>query len=120
MFQNLQQADFLLHVESFDEDDINFFKYSLSTKIPEYLSVGRPIICYGPKNVGTVEYLNNRKLGIVSDDVEELIIQLKAVIGNDSLIDEISHRCVECAKNHLSSEVSLSVYNVFKKAVRSK
>ena len=119
-FQNLQQADFLLHVESFDEDDINFFKYSLSTKIPEYLSVGRPIICYGPKNVGTVEYLNNRKLGIVSDDVEELIIQLKAVIGNDSLIDEISHRCVECAKNHLSSEVSLSVYNVFKKAVRSK
>ena len=40
------KADILVHVESFEKSNM-ICNYSMSTKIPEYLSIGRPIICFG-------------------------------------------------------------------------
>ena len=52
-------ADFLLFVENFDLRYKEKTMYSLSTKISEYLSVGKPILAIGPRDVGSMMYLQD-------------------------------------------------------------
>lgn len=60
----LMKSDILIHVESFSDNVIGFTKYSLSTKIPEYLASGKPLIYFGPNNVGVGEFLFKNDIGI--------------------------------------------------------
>lgn len=62
----LNAADVLVFVESLEKKQIEKTKYSLSTKVPEYLSVGKPILAIGPKEVGSIDYLSDVAL-CVSD-----------------------------------------------------
>ena len=55
----LNSADILVFVESFEDKFIEKVKCSLSTKVPEYMSVGKPIITIGPSNIGSVSYLQD-------------------------------------------------------------
>ena len=52
-----QKADVLVHTEIESENLKGFFKYSISTKIPEYLATGKPILFYGPRDKKLLEYL---------------------------------------------------------------
>lgn len=72
MFDNLSRADILLHVESFDSKNIQYFRLSMSTKIPEYMAVGRPILCVGSDKLATVDFLKTNRLGHVINNVSEL------------------------------------------------
>lgn len=62
-------AKIVLHIESFDEDCHDFIKFSLSTKIAEYTSFGKPIIYYGPLDVGVARFLIDNEIGEAFDDV---------------------------------------------------
>lgn len=55
--RQLNIADILVFVESFDKKQIEKTRLSLSTKIPEYLSAGKPILAVGPSNIGSINYL---------------------------------------------------------------
>ncbi len=59
LVEHLNTSDILVFVESFDPDQIEKTKYSLSTKVTEYMSVGKPILAIGPKEVGSMQYLND-------------------------------------------------------------
>lgn len=63
----MNEYDVLLFVESFDKEMINRTHLSLSTKIPEYLAVGKPIFAIGPKESGSIEYLKDIGLSYVVD-----------------------------------------------------
>lgn len=118
MFSNLASADILVHVESFDDANIEFFRYSMSTKIPEYLSVGRPILCYGPKDIATVSYIKNEHVGLVAQNTNELSDQIVELIENRSLRNELGKNAIKVAMiNHLTSEVVLTMRNCFDQAV---
>lgn len=52
-------ADILLFVESFNDYQIEKTRYSLSTKVPEYLSLKKPIFAVGPSYIGSMDYLQN-------------------------------------------------------------
>ena len=66
------ESDVLVHVEAFDLMSTNSTRLSLSTKIPEYFSVKRAILAYGPKNIASMRYLNDYELAEVCFDKEEL------------------------------------------------
>ena len=72
MFDNLSRADILLHVESFEPNNIKYFRLSMSTKTPEYMAIGRPILCVGPANIATVNFLKTNRIGHVINDVTEI------------------------------------------------
>lgn len=79
VYNVLINADVLIHVESFNPNVMNFTRYSLSTKIPEYLSSAKPLVYYGPQNIGVAEFLTNEKIGICIDslyDLERELIKL--------------------------------------------
>lgn len=55
----LNEADIPVHVESFDLKSIESTRLSISTKIPEYLSLGKPILAIGPEEVASMKFLTN-------------------------------------------------------------
>ena len=59
LIEVLNNANILLFVESFKNTYVNKVEYSLSTKIPEYLSLGKPILAVGASNAGSIQYLED-------------------------------------------------------------
>ncbi len=45
----------LLFIESEDPGVVPFTRYSVSTKVPEYIASGRPVLCVGPEDQGSVD-----------------------------------------------------------------
>ncbi|WP_431875432.1 glycosyltransferase [Micromonospora marina] len=61
----LAGADILVHVESFAEDTRRYTRYSVSTKIPQYLAAGRPILGHGPAELASMAYIRAAGAGVV-------------------------------------------------------
>lgn len=53
----LNTCDITVHVESFDKNSVASTRLSLSTKIPEYLSLKKPVLAIGPKGIASMAYL---------------------------------------------------------------
>lgn len=76
-------AKYLLHTESSDAHSKNRTRYSLSTKIGEYLASGACIAAYGPMDIASMEYLSQGGGALLSDSAEKLI-QLITAAENDA------------------------------------
>jgi len=55
----LNECDVLLYVEAFDRASQAATRLSMSTKVPEYLSLGKPILVVGPSVLASIEYLRD-------------------------------------------------------------
>lgn len=81
----MKKADVLLHVESDDEDNRRFTRLAISTKLPEYLITGRPIIGFGPVEVASMRLLSDNEIGLVvnSDKSDpEIKEAITEIVGN--------------------------------------
>lgn len=73
----LNAADILVFAESFDAEQIRKTRFSLSTKIPEYLSVGKPILAIGPRGIGSMDHIADAAFCINRpEDVSQKVCQL--------------------------------------------
>ncbi len=74
----LMHSDIVVHVESFEEEDIEATRLSFSTKIYEYMASGRPILAIGPNSVASIEYLKDCSFCVTSlaDISEKLIFRI--------------------------------------------
>lgn len=61
----MKSADVLLHVESDDKNNRTFTRLAVSTKIPEYLITGRPVLGFGPIEVASMKLLSDNGVGVV-------------------------------------------------------
>ena len=105
----MQQTDFLVHVESFDETVIQFTRLSISTKIPEYLASGTPIIAIGPPNIASIEYLKDNNCAYVITNMNKCEIQkvlLSAVKGEANLL-QLQNSSKLVKDNHSSGQLEL-------------
>lgn len=94
--QNLKNAildsDLLLHVESDDKYYRSLTKLSVSTKIPEYLISGRPIIGFGPIEVASMKILEDNKIGFAIDSKmndDTIKLNLERIIKDFNLREKI-------------------------------
>ncbi|MCB5954627.1 hypothetical protein [Enterococcus sp. CWB-B31] len=53
----LNECDIPVHVEAFDQESVESTRLSLSTKIPEYMSLNKPILAIGPSELASMSYL---------------------------------------------------------------
>jgi hypothetical protein len=74
VLQIQQESDVLVHVESFDSVIREFTKYSVSTKITQYMMAGTCIFAYGPGEVASLRCLSDTGAGItVGEENPELL-----------------------------------------------
>ncbi len=94
-----QEADVLIHVESFDPSIREYTRYSLSTKIPQYMMVGACIFAYGPEEIASVKYLSDTGAGVTlgEDDPAQLAKLLGQLIQSHSLRNSTRSRAKEIA-----------------------
>jgi glycosyltransferase involved in cell wall biosynthesis len=60
----LQQADILLLAYNFDERSTRYVRLSMANKLPELLASGRPVLAIGPRGLATLDWMDERELGI--------------------------------------------------------
>lgn len=65
--EKLEQFEVLVHVESFEPTDSLYTRLSISTKIPQYMASGRPILAFGPSTLSSIRYIRDKHAGSVVD-----------------------------------------------------
>lgn len=79
-------VDAFLHVDSFDTTDMDYLRYSVSAKVPWCMAAGVPFVAYGPRGVGTIEYLRKSGASVVVDrrDGASLILELRKLLRDSA------------------------------------
>ena len=102
-------SDFLIHVESFDEDSIKYTRLSISTKIPEYLASRIPIIAIGPVKTASIEYLIDNECAYVAsssnyEGIKKMLIEALSAKNKEKIL--LNGQQTIC-KNHSKTQIEL-------------
>lgn len=85
----MKEADVLVHTETQSPMLMGFFRYSISTKIPEYMAANRPILFYGPKEMRLFQHLKEHEMAFVASDKDELRYCIKELSEDKSKVEKI-------------------------------
>lgn len=95
----LSKADVVLHVESFEEEEMLKTRYSFSTKIIDCLQSGSILLAIGPGGLSSIEYVKRIPGAVVIDDLEKVDEALLAFLrdtasfgARGASIREFAHR----------------------------
>ncbi|WP_314065864.1 glycosyltransferase [uncultured Vagococcus sp.] len=86
--QILLKSDILVHVESYDSKQIEATLLSISTKIPEYLAVEKPILAIGPEQISSMRYLSQTSFCIY--DTKDLELKVEKLLEDSELRDRLA------------------------------
>jgi hypothetical protein len=94
-----QKYDILMHVE--DKKYSLRTKYSMSTKIPEYLASGKIIFVYGPTGLASINYLQRNNAAFIVNDPSDIFKTLVNLMDNGPQRVIVSRNAIALAnKNH--------------------
>ena len=76
---------------NFDDITVAYTSLSMANKLPEILSSGAHLFCYGPRSIATIEYINENKLGCIVynnnfDELKESLLNTVVAISNGSIL----------------------------------
>ncbi len=83
----MNEADIVLHVESFEEEQKKAVKYSFSTKIIDCLQSGSVILGIGPSGIASVEYVRKIDGAFVIDAKEKIEEGIQQIISSDLIVN---------------------------------
>jgi len=105
-------ADILIHVESFALKDKLEVRMSFSTKIVDYLEHGKCIFAVGPIDVASIDYLKKNDAAVIATSDNDAIEKLSMIIRNPELRLEYAEKAWKCGqKNHNRTVIQERFYN---------
>lgn len=109
-------TDALVHIEVANPTLLGYFRFSISTKIPEYLASNRPMLFYGPSTIGLYEYLRENECAYIADTKEKLREQILQMMSgvNDNKIRQNAIRVAR--ENHSLSHARKIFAEVIEKS----
>lgn len=115
------ESDLLLLAESLDPALLERLRYSLSTKVAEYLGSGRCMVAYGPREAGSISYLLEEGGLCVAATPEELEETLREVLFDPEKRRVYARRQLALAeKNHTAARNSAVVRQVLEQAAEKR
>ena len=108
----MQNSIAVIHTESFDREQQDLVRFSVSTKIAESLMYAPCLIAYGPEGIASIDYLKKHKAAYTITDPRDLASGLNEIITNSKSREEIEKNA-----RKLGSENHNSIVNA--KKVRS-
>lgn len=101
----LASADVLVHVESYEPSARRYTRLSVSTKLPQYLAAGRPVLALGPPELASMRYLIETRSGVVLQEGDAA--GLAALLENGRLRYDLAKGGLAHAREqHARSSVS--------------
>lgn len=99
-------------VESLDEEMLDYTRFSMSTKVPEYLASGKPILVIGHGLQGSIKYIKDNKAGYVATSEEDLPQMVEDFVKLKDF-DEIKHNAKQLfEENHKKESQQKMFYNI--------
>ena len=95
-------SDIVLHVESFDKEQIEYVHYSFSTKITDCLQSGAMVLAIGPDSIASIEYLKKIPGVVVVTDLRSLSAIISNCVNNVQTISRNAIQTYEYARLELS------------------
>jgi glycosyltransferase involved in cell wall biosynthesis len=118
----LRSASVLVHIESFDEDVRRYTRFSVSTKIPQYLAAARPILGYGPAEVASINHIREADAGVIVGikDHPALVRGLTELCRNAALRGRLARNGVAFARQeHAGDHVAARFAATLRSAVHA-
>lgn len=112
-----RESDVLVHAETENPLLLGFFKYSISTKIPEYLASGRIVLFYGPSELGLYQYLNENKAAYLADGYKQLCETMKDIKEQKNTIQILSNAEKLAYRMHDAKKARALLLNTLQEAV---
>jgi len=97
------KANILLHVESFDPRSIESTRLSISTKIPEYLAMGKPILAIGPEEIASMKFLS--KVAFCINNPKNINSGLVSLLEDEKRLQEMSTQSTAFYNEKYSGDV---------------
>lgn len=110
VLERMSQSDITVIVEGFEKKDIDWSRYSLSTKAADSLASGVAILAYGSNECGIIEYMESTKASAVCSNKQELEDCIRELINNSDMQKEFYEKAIEITENHHKLESSCSVF----------
>ncbi len=98
------ESDVLVHAESFDVANRLLVRYSISTKIMDYLCVGRTILGIGPRDIASIEYLRDNDVAMIATNEDELNRIILLLKESPNFIKKYSEKGVCFARSQMNAE----------------
>ncbi len=101
----ISNADFLIHVEGSEFYIKEKTKFSISTKIPECLSSGKPLIAYGPDDIASMKLIYENELGLFlnsQDTDQDIILKITDFIFDEQAVSNSISNGFYYAKQNFS------------------
>ena len=99
--QKMTEADIVIHVESFDQEQIEQVRYSFSTKIIDCLQSGSVLLAIGPDGISSIEYSKRIPGAVVIGDMKEINNKMSELLSEGEGLVSRANRIREFAlKNH--------------------
>ena len=114
----ISDSTYVVHVEGFDPESRKAVRYSVSTKIADYLMNGPCIIAYGPKEVASMQYLSESGAGYVITEQDKLKEELEKLFSEQDPGDWIRRARRLARKNHDPAAVRKRTERIMKQAIR--
>lgn len=112
------EADVLVHAESFDLRNRLLVRCAISTKIMDYLSVGRSILAIGPYDIDSMAFLRDGNVALMAHSREELGRILESIMRDYSLLFDYSQRGDNYVHNNLNAETMRNqLYNELQQVI---
>ena len=110
------KSDILIHTESFETNNLDLTRYSMSTKIGDSLASGKCLLAFGPIEASSIRYLVDEGCAFCITSKERLAEMLKTLIINIDLIEKTGKKGKRVAdKNHNSHKNSIYLKEVLNK-----
>lgn len=104
-------ADVLVHVEAFDKKNKSLVRCAISTKIMDYISVGRCILAIGPSDIASMEYLTNNDLALYAYDECQLGEIVSKINTDHTVLESYAAKVREYATKQLdATQLRKAVY----------
>lgn len=116
-----QEADILIHAESFVFMERLKVRLSFSTKLVDYFHSGRCIFAVGSRNLASIEYLSANHGAVIAYKKSEIANKLKRLISSPKLRKRYAKKSWECGqKNHQINIIQNTLRNDLKDLVHEK
>ena len=104
------ESDIVVVVEGFQPEDIDFTRYSLSTKAADSLASGAAVFAYGPEDAGVIGYLISTQATASCIDKNKLEDCLRKLITDIDLQKKNYEQAVFIFQKNHTLESSCSVF----------
>ena len=109
------EADVLVHVEAFDLRNRLLVRGAISTKIMDYLSIGRSILAIGPEDIDSMAFLKEGDVAMMAHSKNDLIDILNKIKNDNTILFDYAQRGVNQIHKHYDADtMRMNLYNELK------